>query len=175
MKYDFTLKFKLPNECGDHDVLLDRLADAGCTDALIGIGQPGRIGLDFCREARAAEEAIVSAIESVKRAIPGARLIEVGPDFVGLTDVADLVGVSRQNMRKLMIAHGDSFPAPVHEGSPALWHLAPVLQWLRERGTYRIETETVDVAHVAMQVNLAKQSRNLESRYRDQELAALFA
>jgi len=28
-----------------------------------------------------------------------ARLVEVCPDSVGLTDIAELVGVSRQNMR----------------------------------------------------------------------------
>jgi biotin operon repressor len=29
-------------------------------------------------------------------------LAEAAPDFVGLTDVAELTGMSRQNMRKLM-------------------------------------------------------------------------
>jgi hypothetical protein len=33
----------------------------------------------------------------------------------------------RAAMRKLMLAHREQFPAPVHEGSAALWHLAPVL------------------------------------------------
>jgi hypothetical protein len=36
---------------------------------------------------------------------PGAELVEASPDFVGLTDVADLVGCSRQNIRKLMLTH----------------------------------------------------------------------
>jgi hypothetical protein len=31
--------------------------------------------------------------------------------MVGLTDVAEIVGVSRQNMRKSMLAHPGSFPA----------------------------------------------------------------
>ncbi len=53
---------------------------------------------------------MVSALRDVKKAVPGAELIEVTPDFVGLTDVAELIGVSRQNMRKLMLAHAATFP-----------------------------------------------------------------
>jgi len=30
-------------------------------------------------------------------------------DLVGLTDVAEMAGVTRQNMRKLMLAHVESF------------------------------------------------------------------
>ncbi len=71
---------------------------AGCDDALVGVGQPGRIALDFTREARSASEAVLSAIKDVQRAIPGARLIEAGPDYVGLTEVAEMVGVTRQNI-----------------------------------------------------------------------------
>ena len=101
MEYDFTLKFKLSDSDCDFDQLVDRLGEAGCTDALAGIGVPGRIAIDFTREASSAKDAILSALADVKGAIPTAQLIEVGPDFVGLTDVAQLVGVSRQNMRKL--------------------------------------------------------------------------
>src|SRR5439155_384770 len=83
---------------------IERLGAAGCDDALVGIGQPGRIALEFTREAHSAEAALVSALTDVKRAIPSARLIEAAPDFVGLTDVAEVVGMTRQNMRKLMIS-----------------------------------------------------------------------
>jgi hypothetical protein len=77
----------------------------------------GRIALNFIREAASAKEAIISTLTDVKRVIPHARLLEVTPDFVGLSDVAELLGVSRQNMRKLMVTHPLSFPAPLHEGS----------------------------------------------------------
>ncbi len=142
--------------------MVERLGEAGCDDALIGIGQPGRIALKFTREAESAKRAIVSALEDVKKAIPAAELIEAGPDFVGLTDVADMLGMSRQNMRKLMLVHATSFPAPVHEGSAAVWHLEPVLLWLQGRGGYDIDTEQVAVAHIAMQVNLVKAAARLE-------------
>ena len=174
MEYDFTLKFKLATDELDVDSLVERLGEANCDDALVGVGQPGRIALDFTREAESAEAAIVSALADVKKAIPGARLVEVGPDFVGLSDVAEIVGVTRQNMRKLMLAHVSTFPMPLHEGSAAVWHLAPVLEWLKERGTYQFEQTVFEVACTAMQVNLAKEVNSLVPRLR-RELRRLVA
>jgi predicted DNA-binding transcriptional regulator AlpA len=45
-----------------------------------------------------------------------------------------MTGMSRQNLRKLMINYS-TFPIPVHEGSAAIWHLADVLGWLEAVGT----------------------------------------
>ena len=157
MEYTFTLKYQLDDGDCSHDELVERLGAAGCTDALVGIGIPGRIALAFAREAGSAEAAMLSALSDVRAAIPSARLIEAAPDFVGLTDVAELMGVSRQNMRKLMVSHASSFPAPVHEGSAAVWHLADVLAWLGTRGTYPSDPSVFEVAEIAMQVNLARQ------------------
>lgn len=154
MEYEFTLKYQL-NENEDTDALLERLAKAGCDDALVGVGQPGRLALAFVREASTAREAIHSALDGVREAVPAARLIEATPDLVGLTDVAEMVGVSRQNMRKLMLAHSHSFPAPIHEGSTSLWHLAEVLVWLQARGSYAIGQQTLELARVAMTVNVS--------------------
>ena len=154
MEYEFTLKYQL-NENEDPDALLERLAKAGCEDALVGVGQPGRLALAFIRESSTAREAIESALNDVREAVPGARLIEATPDLVGLTDVAEIVGVSRQNMRKLMLSHAHSFPAPIHEGSASLWHLAEILVWLQARGSYAIGQETLELARVAMTVNVS--------------------
>lgn len=88
MEYTFTLKYRLPESETDMDALVERLGKAGCTDALIGIGMPGRLGLEFSREAKTAQEAIRSAFANVKSAIPGAILVEAGPDLVGLSDIA---------------------------------------------------------------------------------------
>ena len=162
MEYEFELRFKLPSSDSDASEVVERLGEAGCDDALVGIGQPGRIALRFTREAESAKRAIVSALEDVRRAIPAARLIEAGPDFVGLTDVADMLSMSRQNMRKLMLTHAATFPAPVHEGSAVIWHLESVLQWLRSKGGYDVSQQQIDVAHVAMQINLIKAVDRLE-------------
>jgi hypothetical protein len=174
MEYEFTLKFKLTADIAETDELIERLGEAGCDDAVVGIGQPGRIALNFTREAVSAKQAIISALANVKSAIPQVELIEVSPDLAGLTDIAELVGVSRQNMRKLALKYPLSFPAPVHEGTAALWHLAPVLKWLVNRGDYSIAPSLLDVAHIAMQINLAKQADQLEQPVQ-QEVRELLA
>jgi hypothetical protein len=174
MDYEFTLKFKLAADNGDADDLVERLGEAGCNDALVGIGQPGRIALNFIRSADSAEKAIIGALRDVKRAIPEASLLEVRPDYVGLSDVAEVVGVTRQNMRKLMLTHSETFPAPVHDANAAMWHLAPVLQWLKQRDGYRIEQRLLDVAHIAMQINLAKAASQIVQRLQ-REVRALVA
>ena len=172
MEYTFTLKYQLADDDRDPDALVERLGEAGCDDALVGIGQPGRLALEFTREADSADAAVRSALADVRSVVPSARLIEVAPDLVGLTDVADIVGVSRQNMRKLMLAHPGTFPAPVHEGSASIWHLADVLTWLQAKGSYSLAMDVLEVACVALQVNVAKEGRRL-SRSASEELEAL--
>lgn len=88
MEYTFTLRYRLGQTEESLDDLIGRLAEAGCDDALVGSGQPGRLALEFAREANSARAAVHGALADVKRAIPSARLIEAGPDYVGLTDVA---------------------------------------------------------------------------------------
>lgn len=161
MEYTFTLKYQLPADAPSADDLVERLGEGGCDDALVGVGRPGRLALEFTREAADAHAAVRSALEDVRRAVPSARLVEMAPDFVGLTDVAELVGVSRQNMRKLMLAYPDTFPAPVHEGSASIWHLADLLAWLQTRGTYSAREDVVQVARVAMHVNAVKEALRL--------------
>jgi predicted DNA-binding transcriptional regulator AlpA len=174
VEYTFTLKYRLSEQDCNHDEIVERLGDAGCDDALIGVGQPGRIALQFTREANSAQAALVSALGDVKGAVPGAKLVEAAPDFVGLSDVADVIGVTRQNMRKLMVSHAMSFPAPVHEGSASVWHLADVMAWLQAKGTYKLEQAVFDVAVTAMQVNLAKEALQITPRVRN-EIQALVA
>ena len=160
-EYEFVLKFSLPDNNADPEIFIDKLAEAGCDDALIGIGRNGRIGLDFTRQSASALEAVLSSIKDVQRAIPGAGLIEAAPDLVGLTDVADILGFSRQNMRKLMLKNPD-FPPPLHEGKPSIWHLAKILQWMAHKNMYPIEESLLDIATVTMQFNITRDIQDLE-------------
>jgi hypothetical protein len=173
MEYEFTLKLAVPED-SQLDEIVERLGAAGSTDALVGIGQAGHVALAFTREAPSARAAIVSALEEVRATLPEARLLEVTPDFVGLSDVAELVEVSRQNMRKLMLKHATTFPPAFHEGSSAVWHLFPVLKWLQEQADYSVPQTLLDVAHITMQINLAKESKQLEQSVQ-RELSALVA
>lgn len=79
--YDFILKFDLPDHEADPEKFVNALYEAGCDDALVGIGQKGRIALNFIRQSESAFDAISSAISDVKKAIPDAKLIEATPDL----------------------------------------------------------------------------------------------
>lgn len=171
MEYIFTLKYRLHDHGGDDQALLDRLFDAGCDDALPGIGQSGRLALEFTREAESGERALESAIADVRSGLNNAELIEVLPDYVGLTDVAEQVGMSRQNLRKIALKHAAMFPTAIHEGNPSLWHLADVLLWLNEQG-YTVDTSALEISTVAREFNIAMQARRLPAD-RSDEIEAL--
>lgn len=83
MEHEFAVKFSLPKPNGHIDEIVERLGEAGCDDALVGIGTPGKIALKFSREAKSSGAAIESAIRDVQKAVPLAELIEVDPDFGG--------------------------------------------------------------------------------------------
>src|SRR5580698_9678896 len=121
--YNFVLNFALPRSDENPEQFLDALYDAGC-DAAVGIGQYGMIGLDFTRAATSAEEAVRTALADVQTAIPGAVLLQAGPDLVGLTEMAVIFGFTRQNMRKYATGQAGgpaTFPPPVVLGDPSLW------------------------------------------------------
>jgi predicted DNA-binding transcriptional regulator AlpA len=171
--YEFELKFSLPGASHDPGKFIERLAETGCTDALVGIGQTGRIALRFNRDAKSAFDAVLSAVNNIKQAIPEATFIEAAPDLVGLTDVAEILGYSRQNIRKLMMNNLVSFPAPVHEGKTVLWHLSSILAWLKERNRYQIDDLLVEIANTNMQLNMAKESVHMDESVQKQFLAGM--
>jgi hypothetical protein len=173
-KYDFTLRFALPSERTDMDAVADILYGGGCDDALVGIGRPGSVALDFTRAAHSAREAVMSAISDVTRALPRATLIEAAPDLVGITDVADIVGCTRQNIRQLMAFGTSRVPAPAREGRPALWHLSLLLNWLAAEKRYQVDAALLDLADTTMRVNLALHAIQAEPELED-DLRALLA
>jgi hypothetical protein len=63
MAFAFTLNSELASDESNMDALVERLAEEGCDDVLVGVGQPGRLALEFVREASSADDAIESAIE----------------------------------------------------------------------------------------------------------------
>jgi len=171
--YEFELKFSLPDTKQNPDILIGRLAEEGCTDALVGIGQIGRVAFRFNRDANSAFEAILSAVKNIKKAIPEANLIEAAPDLVGLSDIADILGYSRQNIRKLMMNNLVSFPTPIHQGKTMLWHLSNILSWAKEGNRYEIDELLLDVATTNMQLNIAKETLHVDTTIHEQFLAGI--
>ena len=80
MEYTFTLKYRLSAANQNVDDLIERLGAEGCDDVLVGVGQPGRVALEFTREADSAQAAIQSALVDVKRVMPKALLLEDAPE-----------------------------------------------------------------------------------------------
>ena len=167
------MKFSLPKTSQNPEVFVERLGESGCTDALVGIGQTGRIAFHFTRQAHSAFDAVLSAIKNIKEAIPEAMLIEAAPDLVGLSDIAEILGYSRQNIRKLMMNNLVSFPVPIHEGKTVLWHLSSILSWVKERNRYQIDELLLDVANTNMQLNIAKESVHMDASIQKQFLAGI--
>jgi hypothetical protein len=78
-EYHFTLTYYLAPEDRDVDAVVERLGEARCNDALVGLGIVDRLALDFTREATTERDAVYSALADVKNALPSATLIEVFP------------------------------------------------------------------------------------------------
>ena len=76
--YKFILRFNIENCQRSTDDFLEELAEAGCTDAFIGIGQTGRLAMAFSRESKSEVHAMCSTMADVKSVIPEAILIEAG-------------------------------------------------------------------------------------------------
>ncbi|MBA3988139.1 MAG: DNA-binding protein [Idiomarina sp.] len=172
-EFEFTLKFSLPTDTENALKYVDALGENGCDDAIVGIGQKGRVGLQFNRAAADAFTAVTSAIRDVKNVIPDARLIESTPDLVGLTDIAKLIGVSRQYLRKLETTKVN-FPEPVHSGSTAIWHLSSFLAWYETSLNKQVNLAIKEIASANMQINIAKEwaqlDRNTQSKISELQL-----
>ena len=96
-EFEFDLVFMLPTPAPDEGALLDALHDAGCGDAVVGIGRPGSIGLAFIRTGCDPTAVIVEAVRQAVAALPeGIELREVRPDLVSLADVAARMPLTRR-------------------------------------------------------------------------------
>ncbi len=157
-EFEFTLKFSLPDTNTAEDVLIKRLEEEGCDDALIGLGTSGRLALLFNRKGKTGLATVVSAIKNVEAAIPGIQLVEATPDLVGVSDIAGVLKISRQYVRKLILQNKNSFPLPVHEGKVVLWHLSNVLQWLAQKKQYSFDASLTDIAQANIQINLIREA-----------------
>lgn len=170
-EYDFVLRFQLLENNDQPERYLDTLYEAGCDDATIGVGLPGYIALDFCRVADSAEQALLSAIRDVKRAIPSAKLTEVTPDLLNISEIADLVSskihrVTRQAMRNYALGKlariNSRFPAAAVTSSSPLWHVDEVVSWMADNEKVdKVRAQgLIELSRTARALNAKLQSRN---------------
>ncbi len=157
-EFNFELIFKLVDN-QDSNEYLDVLFENGCDDATVSTGQLGMLSLSFTREATSAAEAVESAINDVKKAIPSAKLVEATPDIVSISEISSILGHSRQYTRKLFNSDTSSLPAPIHIGNPSIWHLSEVLDWLKSLGKQenKINENLFELSHITRQINIKRQ------------------
>ena len=69
--------------------------------------------------------------------------------------MAEIVGCSRQNLRKLLLSCDSRGPSPFHEGKWTVWHLAPLLQWLSVEKRYSVSPRLLEISETTIKVNAA--------------------
>ena len=141
------------------------LFEAGCDDATISV-RSGRVFLTFSRTAPTLPDAIISAIQDVRRAGVGAEVLRV--DYCNLVTQADIarkIGRSRQLVHQYITgARGPGgFPAPacnITDDSP-LWFWCEVAYWLWQNDMIREdvlrEAEEVAVINSVLEFEYQRQ------------------
>ena len=131
--FDFTLI--LQGLDFDQQADRDRLFEAGCDDAVLGI-RSGWSFSAFDREARSYAEALLSAAEDVQAA--GSRVYAIEPDsFVVQADISSRSGLTRQAVSQYISGkRGRDFPRPARNISSgaALWLWPEVAAFLFRQG-----------------------------------------
>jgi len=158
--YTFTLVLSGFTELKED--LEDRLFESGCDDALLSF-RDGIPYLDFDREAKSLQEAILSAINNVEGTGISARVIRVEPDeLVTASEIADRTGRSRESIRLLAAGKRGkgSFPPPLRgmKSRTRLWRWAEVAIWFAE-GEGDLTDPPVDEAHTIAAINGALELR----------------
>ena len=132
--WDFTLIVEGRDIASEE--VFDALWEAGCDDALIGQTN-GVQYLDFDRDAETIEEAVASAVADAER-VPGLQVVRfVDSDLVGMSEIAERCGRTRESVRLLVTgARGPGqFPPPVNDPRRPhrLWRWSEVERWLTSR------------------------------------------
>ena len=121
----------------------DALFSAGCDDATLSM-QYGLLYLECSRSAKSLEEAIISAINDVRKAGIGAEVLRVDEcDLVTASDIARRIDRSRQLVHQYMIGKRGpgGFPTPechLTDHAP-LWAWCAVSYWLVQNNLLRPE------------------------------------
>ncbi|MGE0969693.1 helix-turn-helix transcriptional regulator [Klebsiella sp. WOUb02] len=159
--YNFTLT--LSGVSAHTPGLEDALHHAGCTDALVCFYGTA-VYLEFDRESESLEQAILSTIDNIESASElNARVESVDAVLVGLSDIAELTGLSRQAVALLKDgARGSGkFPGPVQrvKGNSPLWRWKTIVGWLVAEARIAADSPLVAHAEVLDGLNLALQLR----------------
>lgn len=125
------------------DTVSDALFEAGCDDATITM-RHGLLYIEFSRSAASLQDAILSAIDAVRSALPEARILRVDEcDLVTAAEIARKIDRSRQLVHQYMTGRRGpgGFPPPecyITDTKP-LWAWCAVSHWLVQNNLLRPE------------------------------------
>ena len=132
--FHFTLIVEGPDL--QDEARIDALFEAGCDDAAIGRSD-GIQYVDFDREARSLDLAILSAVDDLEKleGVEAVRIADAG--LASLADIAARLGRTRESVRLLVSgARGPGgFPSPVTDPRSRyrLWRWSDVERWCVEQ------------------------------------------
>ncbi len=161
--HEFTLVIEA--SAGMTNQLEDGLFEAGCDDALLSF-RGGIAYLDFDRQAKNLESAVVSAIRQVEQSGLNLKVKRVEPsDLVTSAEIARRLSRSRQSIQQLISgSRGDAdFPIPVAgvTAKTMLWSWQEVTGWFMDKG--KLGDEAVyENAVVLKQINESLEMRENE-------------
>ena len=164
---------------------LDLLFKAGCDDATVFF-KDGYLCLDFSRESRDAETAVVSAIRDIHRSGIGGSIERVEPeDLASLAEIANRVGVTRSALQKYARGSskvGKDFPRPVlNIASPRreLFSTFEVMKWMHLKHRVEIPSQALELFRTISMTNqalvIAKARKNADVGHLVEQLTAIEA
>jgi predicted DNA-binding transcriptional regulator AlpA len=118
----------------------DDEAVAILTDAFDGVlsWNRGLYRLAVSGTGRDSYEAASRLVSRLTAALPGLKIVRLDPELVGIADVAQRIGHSRQNVQQWVNGERNGsrpFPAPEGcAGRSLVWRWADVNEWLRPLG-----------------------------------------
>lgn len=167
--YNFTLT--LSGVTCETEGLEDALYESGCNDALI-CAYGNSVYVEFDREADSLDDAIASAVKNIEMAGVDAVVESVDSALVGLSDIAEITGMSRQAIAMLKDGTRGSgdFPCPIQriKGQSPLWDWADVAEWLlkndrlKERGSLVVNARVLSKWNLALRASASKDFEEIE-------------
>ncbi len=159
VEYDFVLVLSMAPDATT--TAADCLFDAGCDDATVSV-RSGRMYLTFSRAAASFHEAVLSAIDDVRRADIGAEVLRVDQcNLVTQAEIGRRAERSRQQINQYISGERGpgAFPPPacnLCDDAP-LWYWCEVAQWLFDNNLIHEaalrEAEQTDIINAALELS----------------------
>ena len=84
-----------------------------------------------------------------------------------MSDLAELLGTTRQNLKRYLVDKKRShdpmskLTIPAHNGSVPLWHLAKIGRWINRNTRFELEPTTLETAESCMMLNAMRVNKEL--------------